>query len=179
MLHARHHCPLRSGVVGQFIGDHHTRYDALLLEQLPQQTLGCFGVMTALDQDIEHDPMLVDGWPELVLPARDADHDLVLVPFFPGCWKTLADLVGKAVAELQRPLSHRLTTDQDPSGGQHLLHHAQAQWKPEVQPYDVADHLSRKAVAGVTRVTGVLSPSSIALCGHPPVNLTVLRTIGG
>jgi hypothetical protein len=44
--------------------------------------------------------------------------------------------------------------DQDPSGRQHLLDQAQAQWKPEVQPDGMTDHFSRETVAGVTRITG-------------------------
>src|SRR3982751_3922779 len=37
----------------------------------------------------------------------------------------------------------------DAAGGQHLVHHAQAQRKAEVEPHGVADDLVRKAVAGV------------------------------
>jgi hypothetical protein len=33
----------------------------LLLEKLPQQTLGRSGIAAALDQDVEHHSMLVDG----------------------------------------------------------------------------------------------------------------------
>jgi hypothetical protein len=62
-----------------------------------------------------------------MLSARDADHDLVEVPFVSGCGKSAADLAGKALAELQGPLPHRFMTDLDASGGQHLLDHTQAQ----------------------------------------------------
>jgi NADPH:quinone reductase-like Zn-dependent oxidoreductase len=37
-------------------------------------------------------------------------------------------------------------------GGQHLLNHPQTQGKAEVQPNSVADHFSRKVVAGITKV---------------------------
>jgi hypothetical protein len=30
-----------------------------------------------LNQDVEHDAVLIDGAPQPMLPARDADHDLV------------------------------------------------------------------------------------------------------
>jgi len=56
MLDARHHRPLRDGVACQFIGDQYARSDALLLEQLPQQTLGCIGIAPALNQDVEDGP---------------------------------------------------------------------------------------------------------------------------
>jgi hypothetical protein len=44
----------------------------LLLEQLAQQPLGRLGIAPALDQDVEHGPVLIDGAPEPMLPARDA-----------------------------------------------------------------------------------------------------------
>ena len=53
---------------------------ALLLQQLAQQSLGCLGIATALNQNIKHEPVLVDGSPEPMLPACNADHDLIKVP---------------------------------------------------------------------------------------------------
>jgi hypothetical protein len=77
MLHARHDNPLCGGVARQLIGDHHTRSDALLLEQLAQQALGRLRVAPALDQNVEYDSMLVHGAPEPMFSARDADYHLV------------------------------------------------------------------------------------------------------
>src|SRR3954452_17915124 len=91
-----------------------------------------------------------------MLPARDADHDLIQVPFVSGCGQTPADLIGKALAKLQRPLPHRLMTDQDTAGCEHLLDHAQAQGKAEVEPDGAADHFSWEAVASIAKVTGQL-----------------------
>jgi hypothetical protein len=68
--------------------------------------------------------LLVDGAPEPVLSACNADDNLVHMPFVSRCWKTSADLVGKALPELQRPLPHGFVADQDASGGEHLLDHA-------------------------------------------------------
>src|ERR687890_1972451 len=111
--------------------------------------------------------MLIDGSPEPVLSACNADRDLVQMPLVSGCRQTPADLGGKALAELQRPLPHCLVADQDAAGGEHLLDHAQAQGEPEVQPHGMPDHLSWKAVAGVTRMTGVFHPAHMPLSGHP------------
>ena len=72
-----HHDPLRGGIARQLIGDHHTRCDALLLEQLAEHAFGGFGIAPALHQNVEHDPVLVHGAPEPMLPAADADHNLV------------------------------------------------------------------------------------------------------
>ena len=95
------------------------------------------------------------------------------MPLVAGCRKTAADPVRKALAELQRPLPDRLMADQDAPGGEHLLDHAQAEREPEVEPDGMADHLSRKAMTGIARMTGLLHPSYMPQFGHPPVNLTV------
>jgi hypothetical protein len=108
-----------------------------------------------------------------MLLARDVDDNLVQMPFVSSNWKSAADLFREALAELQRPLPHRLVADQDAASQQHLLDHPRAQRKPEVQPDGMANHFRWKAVASVTRMTGRFHPSQIARSGHPLVNLTV------
>jgi len=166
MFDTRHDLSFGRTVAGQFVCDHHAWSGALLLEQLSQQTLGGIFVTAALNQDIEHDSMLVDRTPEPMFLAGDADHDFIEMPFVSGC-RTTADLVSKILTELQRLLPHGLITDLDTSGRQHLLDHAQAKREPEVQPNGVADHLSRKAVAGVARGTDRFHPSWIARSRSP------------
>ena len=85
MLDTGHDLSFCGTVAREFVGDHHARCDALLLEQLAQQPLGCFGIASALDQDIEYGPMLVDRPPEPVLPACNADRNLIEVPPVTGC----------------------------------------------------------------------------------------------
>jgi hypothetical protein len=72
-----------------------------------------------------------------------------------------AELNGKALPDLQSPPLDGLMADFDPAGGEHLLDYAQAEPKSEVQPHGMADHLSRNAVAGLTRMAAL-----------PPINLT-------
>src|SRR5919112_1649624 len=108
MLDTRHDLSFGRAVAGEFVGDHHARCNALLLEQLAQQPLGCLGIAAALNQDVEHNPMLVHRSPEPMLSACNADSYLVEVPLVTGCRKTAADLIGKGLTELQRPLPHSL-----------------------------------------------------------------------
>jgi hypothetical protein len=56
MLDTWHDHSLRNGVAGQFVCDHHTQCDSLLLEQIPQQAFRRYRVALALYQDVEHDP---------------------------------------------------------------------------------------------------------------------------
>ena len=113
MLHARHDYPLCCSMAGHLICDHDAQRRTLLLEQFAQQALSRFGITPTLDQDVEHDPMLVHGAPEPVLPARNADHDLIKVPLVPGHGQTPPDLIGITLPELQRPLAYRLMADLD------------------------------------------------------------------
>ena len=117
--------------------------------------------------------MLVDGPPQPMLLATDADDHFVEMPFVSRCGQMPADLVGEILAKLQRPLPHCLMADQDASGREHLLDHAEAERETEVQPNSMADHFSREAVANVTRMTGRLHPSHMPWSGHSLVNLTM------
>src|SRR3954468_16431259 len=72
MLDRGHHLRLRGAVARQLVRDHDTRRPRLPLQQLAKQTLGGPLVAPALDQDVEHDPILVDSPPEPAL--RSPDH---------------------------------------------------------------------------------------------------------
>lgn len=121
----------------------------LLFEQLAQQAPGGLGIPPPLNQDVEHNPMLVNGAPQPVRRPGDLDGDFIEVPFIANPRQALPDLVREPLAKLRRPLPHRLVTDDDAAGGQHLLNHAQAEREAEVQPQGVADDLGGKAVAGI------------------------------
>src|SRR3954471_5556958 len=149
MLDRGHHLTLRGAVAGELVRDHDTRGPALLFQQLAKQTLGGLLVPPALDQDVEHNPILVDGPPEPVLLAADHQAHFVEMPFIARTGQPAPDLVGERLAELEAPLAHSLVAHVDAAGGQHLFDHAQAQRKAEVQPHGVADDLARKAIAGV------------------------------
>jgi hypothetical protein len=64
-------------------------------------------------------------------------------------------------------------TNLDAEGRQHLFDHAEAEREPAVQPDGMADHFSRKAVAGITKMTSRFHPSRMVPCGHRRVNLTM------
>jgi len=78
-----------------------------------------------------------------------------------------ADLIGEALAELQRPLAHGFMADDDATCGQQFVHHPQTERKSEVEPNGVADDLSREMVAGVAGITGVVIPP--AYPAQPPL----------
>src|SRR3954462_9700218 len=149
MLDARYDLPLCRPIAGQLISDHDTRRPHLPLQQLAQEPFGGPFVPPALDQNVEHDAVLVHRAPQPVLLAGDFDGDLVQMPLVSGTGQTPPDPVSKVLAELERPLPHTLMADDDAARGQHLLDHAQAEREAEIQPDSVADHLRRETVAGI------------------------------
>src|SRR5438093_2811290 len=153
MLDPGHDLPLGSGVALQLVSDKHTRCAPLLLEELTEQAFGGLLVTPALDENIENEPVLVDGTPEPMLLPGDADDDLIEVPLVATARRSPTDPVGEFPAEFEAPLPDRLVRHRDAAGGQHLLDHAQAQREPKIQPDRVADDLSRVAMAGVNRVS--------------------------
>src|SRR3954463_11343986 len=80
MLDRGHHVCLCSGVAGELVRDHDTRGPALLFQQLAEQALGGLLVPPALDENVEHDPILVDSPPEPVLRSADHQAHFVEVP---------------------------------------------------------------------------------------------------
>src|SRR4051794_7568094 len=163
MLDRGHHLTLGGAVARQLVRDHDTRRPHLPLQQLAEQAFGGPLVPPLLDEDVEHDAVLVDRPPEPMLLAADHQAHFVEVPFVSHTGQPAPDLVGKALAELARPLAHGLMADRDAASRQHLLHHAKAQRKAEVEPDRVADDLGWKAIAGV----GGLGAGCHA--GHLPV----------
>src|SRR5215208_5959210 len=87
VLDRGHDLTLRGAVAGQLVRDHDTRGPALLLEQLAEQALGGLFVPPALDQDVEHDPILVDRPPEPVLRFPDHQAHFVEMPLVARAWQ--------------------------------------------------------------------------------------------
>src|SRR3954453_13483890 len=71
MFDRGHHLVFRGAVARQLVRDHYTRGPHLPLQKLAQQALGGLLVAPALDEYVEHDPILVDGPPQPVLLAAD------------------------------------------------------------------------------------------------------------
>jgi len=64
------------------------------------------------------------------LPA-DADGNFIEVPFVATARRSPPAAIGEFSAEFKASLPDRLVCHRDAAGGQHLLHHVQAQRKPK------------------------------------------------
>ncbi len=74
------HLALRHLVAGQLVGHEHPRLVSQTLEQLTEEPLGCLGVSTRLDENVEHHAVLVDRTPQIPLLAVDRDEHFIEVP---------------------------------------------------------------------------------------------------
>jgi hypothetical protein len=154
------------GVIGsELVGNYDAWRTALALQQLAHQEFGCLGIATALHQNLQHKPVLIDGAPQPMFLASDRDDDLVEMPFIAElAARTSTNLVGEGASEFFCPQPDRLMRNDDPSRCQHVLDHPQAERKPKIQPYGVADDFGRKTMAAVKRISvGHGRPSHIEI----------------
>ena len=138
---------LRHTVAAQLVGDENARHILQTLRQTPEETLCCPRVAAALHQDIEYDPVLVNGAPQEVQLALDPNEHFIEVPLVTRPGSPLPHLVGEARTELQTPLPDALARDDHTALAQQQFDVPKAQTEYVVQPDRVADQLSREAVA--------------------------------
>jgi hypothetical protein len=143
-----------------------TRFAEELLRRVPSGC-GTRGLIpAALDENIQHGPMLVDGAPEVGSFSVDLQKDLSQMPFISGFGASSTKLIGLLLAELRpwgtRPLPHRFIGHDDPALSQHLFDITVAEWKAKVQPDGMADDVLREAVSFVRRCYRAVHVARIA-----------------
>ena len=79
------------------------RRKTLLLQQLSQQSPRRSSTASALDQEVEHLPFIVDSPPQPVFPATNLDDHLVKVPACAWPRPAEAKIAGNQQPELQKP----------------------------------------------------------------------------
>jgi hypothetical protein len=111
MLDVGKQVALCHAVASQLVGHDHPRHMVQSLQQAPDEALGGFGISALLNEDVEHNAVLIHAAPKIVLHAPDLDEHLVQVPPVPGPWPSAAQAVGKAPAELLAPAPNSLIGD--------------------------------------------------------------------
>src|SRR5436305_10524537 len=105
-----------------------------------------------LNQNIEHNTVLIDCSPEIVSDAVDLEKNFVEVPLITGSSTPSSEAIGILFAELIAPTPDRLVADQHSTGRHQLLHVAKADAETEVEPNALRDDLSRESMATVQAV---------------------------
>src|SRR3954468_21229294 len=80
VLYLRQDLAARSPIAAQAIGDDALRLVLEPREQALEEALGGGGIPAVLDQDVEHDAVLVHRTPEIVQLAVDLQKHLIQVP---------------------------------------------------------------------------------------------------
>src|SRR5580658_4763752 len=111
MLNCGKQLTLSDAIAPQFVGHDHPRHILQTLQQPHEEALCRIGIPPGLNEDVEHNTILIDSAPKIVLNALDPDEDFVHVPLVPWLWPAATKAVGETRGEFLAPPSHRLVGD--------------------------------------------------------------------
>jgi len=125
------------------VNDH---WDIVFCQEPGQEGLRGFGVPMLLEQNIEHEAVLVHGSPSPVSDAIDARTDLVQKPAGTALGFPLAQVFREERAEVDIPFAQRLVADLDAALVEQFLNISVAEREAVIQPHGVLDDGHWKAV---------------------------------
>jgi hypothetical protein len=99
MFNARQDLTLGGTIGSEFIRHKYPRHIPQTLQQLAKEALGRLPVAAILNQYIEHVAVLINGPPEVMQFAPDANERLIQKPFVFGLWPAQLEAVGVGSAE--------------------------------------------------------------------------------
>jgi hypothetical protein len=149
MFNTRQDLAFGSTIRSEFVGHDHPGHVAQTLQQLAKETFGRFRVPSALDQHIEYIPVLINGPPEVVQFASDADKDLIQEPYVAGLWPATLEGLGIDPSEAQAPFADGLIADHHTSRRKDQFDFTQAEAEAVVEPNRLVDDFGRKTEAAV------------------------------
>ena len=100
-------------IAPQFVGHDDPRHILQTLQQSLEEPLCSVGVAPRLDKDIQHNAILIDGAPKIMLHTQDPDEHLIEVPLISGSWSTTSQTIGEIRPEFLPPAPYRLVGDVD------------------------------------------------------------------
>ena len=122
-------------------------WDVILTQEPSQEGLRSFSVSVSLEENIEHETVLVHSPPKPVSDAIDARTHLIHMP--PGAPPgfPVTQFFHKQRSELDTPFAKGLVAHLNAVLVQQFLNIALAQEKPVVEPKGVLDNAQRKTVS--------------------------------
>jgi hypothetical protein len=151
MPNLRKQLALSHAVASQLIGHDHARYIFKALQQASEESLCGFGIPAWLNENVEHDTLLIHRALKIMLHALDSDEHLVEMPFVPGPRTAASQTAGEGLAKFLVPTPNGLIGDDNTTSGQKQFNIPKAEAEHMVQPDGVADYLGGKAMM-VTRI---------------------------
>ena len=104
-------------VGAQLVSRHLFRREALLSEQLAEEPDGCALVPSALNQDLEDFALMIDGTPQIQVPARNPDDHFVEMPSIARSRTAPPQSPGDRRSEFEHPTANALIGDVEPTLG--------------------------------------------------------------
>jgi hypothetical protein len=147
MLNLGKQLALSDAIAAQLVGHDDARLILQTLQQSLEKALCGIGVTAWLNQDVEHNPILVDGAPEVVLNTLDPDENLIQVPFIAWPRPPVAHAIGERRGKILAPAPDCLVGDNDAALSQNKLNIPQTEAEDVVQPDGVADNLGGEPMA--------------------------------
>jgi hypothetical protein len=144
MVHTREHLPLGGTIAAELICDDAPREIGQALQQLAEASLRRVRVSPTSHQDVEHVAVSIDGPPEIVPFAVDAEKDFDEVPRITRSGAAMPTLVQARLPELPAPVAHRFIGEDDAAFCHQLLDIPIAQTKTKVEPDTMADDRCRE-----------------------------------
>jgi hypothetical protein len=102
-------------VAFQFIGYDHARHILQALQQSFEEALGRFAITPSLNQDVEHDAILIHRTPQIMKSALNADKNLVAVTLVARPGTPTTKTLRETLAEFLTPTMNRLVGDEHAS----------------------------------------------------------------
>ena len=138
--------PNRGPIASQLIGVNDL-WDIVFTQDPAQERLRGFGIAVTLEQDVEHEAVLVHCSSEPVADAIDARTYLVQVPAGTPAGFPLAQFLSKEGAEFDTPLAEGLVADLNAALVQQFLNIPATQGEAMVEPNGVLDDTHWETVA--------------------------------
>ena len=113
VLDAGKQLTLSDAIAAQLVGHDHPRHILQTLQQPLEEALRRLGIAAGLNQDIEHNAILINGAPEIMLHALYPDEDFVHMPLVARLRPAAAQAVSKTGGEFVAPAAHGLIGDDD------------------------------------------------------------------
>ena len=110
-------------------------------------------IASVLDQDVQHDSVLVDGSPQPVPLPADLERHLVQMPLVAGSYASSTQPCRIRGSKLGAPLADGFVADDDPAFGEEIPNVTKAEVEAEAQPDGVGDDVGREAVAAIRRTS--------------------------
>ena len=150
---ARHHHSPGHTVTAELVSNNDSRFTPGCPQQPAEEANGGKPIPPGLDQNIEHNTVLIDSSPQIMRDTIDLEEDFIQMPFIAGPGTPSPQAFRELAAKFVAPAPDGFAAHYYATGSHHFLHVTEAYTEPEVQPHAFRDDLLRESVAmaGVVR----------------------------